>query len=65
MGLRSNIRLALHIAAYRFAVPASILSKLCGPDDVASASAGWARKDLSLEWIVEYYRENLTVIECR
>ncbi|CAG1983833.1 unnamed protein product [Fusarium graminearum] len=56
-------QLALHIAAYRFAVPASILSKLCGPDDVASASAGWARKDLSLEWIVEYYRENLTVIE--
>ncbi|CZS73453.1 unnamed protein product [Fusarium graminearum] len=56
-------QLALHIAAGRFAVPASILGKLCGPDDVAYASVGWVKKDLSLEWIVEYYRENLTVIE--
>ncbi|KAF5232645.1 hypothetical protein FAUST_8677 [Fusarium austroamericanum] len=56
-------QLALDIAAAKFAVPASVLGKLCGADAVASTSSGWAKKDLSLERIVEYYRENLRVAE--
>jgi hypothetical protein len=58
-------RLAFHIAAYKYAVPPSVLGRLCIDDADVTVAPKYVGDDASLERITQYGRENATIVEVR